>query len=211
MDGWLSASQRADLVLAMTQDVLLAANGCATVSRLIVVTPDSRVAEVALEAGALLLAETRATGLNAAYRRARDVVVAEGDGPLTLLMADLAFVRSRELEAALAAVPPDGSAAVSDAAGHGTTMLASRHASQVVPQFGGRSFARHLAAGSVDITAHAEPGLRADVDDVSAFSAPASPAGGSATGQWFSRLPASRASPEAIRSEISIEIGYRTA
>ncbi|MDQ1730662.1 MAG: 2-phospho-L-lactate/phosphoenolpyruvate guanylyltransferase [Pseudonocardiales bacterium] len=211
MDGWLSASQRAELVLAMTRDVLLAARGCTAVSRLIVVTPDPQIAQVALEASALVLPETRATGLNAAYRRGRDMVVAEGDGPLTLLMADLAFIRPHDLALALEAVPPNGSAVVRDAAGQGTTMLAARRASEVVPQFGGRSFARHLAGGAVDITAHAETGLRADVDDVSAFSTPPSALAGSATRQWFRRLAASRVSPEPIQPQTSHEIGYRTA
>jgi 2-phospho-L-lactate guanylyltransferase len=153
---------RAELVLSMLTDVLLAVGDCASVSTCLVVTPDARVAVCARRWGASVLAEPVAgTGLNDAWLAARG---AAGTGPLALLMADLPLLDPADLARVLAAVPAHGTGFVADASGHGTVLLAGRDARDLRPRFGPDSARRHRDVGAADLTRHAGPAMRWDVD-----------------------------------------------
>jgi 2-phospho-L-lactate guanylyltransferase len=102
------------------------------------------------------------TGLNDAVRRGRDLLAAEGDGRVAVLLADLPALRTEDLSAALAACGRHPSAYVPDAEGTGTVLLTAARPALLEPAFGAGSAQRH------DLVAQREeldlPRLRRDVD-----------------------------------------------
>jgi 2-phospho-L-lactate guanylyltransferase len=137
-----------------------------------VVSADVASQRSARLAGATVVPESRpgsglvaaiGDGLSAASRRpwcAR---------PAAVLLADLPALRPEDLDAALAAardaLDAEGTrmAAVPDADGTGTVLLAARTPARLDPAFGPGSFAEHLRRGAVPLPLDL-PRLRRDVD-----------------------------------------------
>lgn len=156
------------LARAIAADTLAAVVACPSVARTVVVTPDPPTAADAAEAGASVLGESRpGEGLVAAVR---DGVTAVGDGPVAVLLGDLPTLRPEDLATGLAAVddalrrhPASPMAAVPDAVGTGTVLLAARTGTDLDPAFGPGSLAAHLRRGAVRVDLDL-PRLRRDVD-----------------------------------------------
>lgn len=188
----VGADDRELLVLAMFADTIGAVRAARRVGRIIVVTPDARVAAVAARAGAVVLAEPvpispdatsldptsiDEASLNAAYRRAANLPN-EAASTVVALQADLPALTAAELDAAIAAAPA-GRSVVIDHTGIGTTALIARgRGIALEPMFGPRSARRHLDSGATPLGGSAAapggsaaalggaawPGLRTDVD-----------------------------------------------
>ncbi|SDG74563.1 2-phospho-L-lactate guanylyltransferase [Klenkia brasiliensis] len=148
-----------DLVLAMLGDTLDAVAGCAAVGSAWVVTDDPRAAAVAAAAGARVLADPPAGGLDAALRHG---AAAAGNPLVATLHSDLPALRADELAAALGAAAAHRRSFVADAEGTGTTLLAVTDG-LLEPAFGPGSAAAHTASGAVALPG-GWPGLRRDVD-----------------------------------------------
>ena len=84
--------------------------------------------------------------------------------PVAVLMGDLPAVRPNELRAALTAAAEHDRMVVADASGTGTALLTARDGTHLTPSYGPGSRARHAAAGAIDTSDQAGPGLRRDVD-----------------------------------------------
>jgi 2-phospho-L-lactate/phosphoenolpyruvate guanylyltransferase len=112
--------------------------------------------------------------LNAALRHGAAEAARRWPGTgLAALTADLPSLRPAELSAALQAAAAAAAAGergttraafVPDAAGVGTTLYATTPGGDFRPGFGGRSRARHAAAGAAELALDGVPGLRRDVD-----------------------------------------------
>jgi 2-phospho-L-lactate guanylyltransferase len=109
--------------------------------------------------------------LNAALRHGAAEAARRWPGTgLAALTADLPSLRAAELSVALRAAAATltagtgGAAFVPDAAGIGTTLYATIPGGEFRPEFGGRSRARHAAAGAAELALDGVPGLRRDVD-----------------------------------------------
>jgi 2-phospho-L-lactate guanylyltransferase len=157
---------------AIALDCLDAVLACPAVGRCVVVSADVASQRSARLAGATVVPESRpgsglvaaiGDGLSAASRRpwcAR---------PAAVLLADLPALRPEDLDAALAAardaLDAEGTrmAAVPDADGTGTVLLAARTPARLDPAFGPGSFAEHLRRGAVPLPLDL-PRLRRDVD-----------------------------------------------
>src|SRR5262249_50342616 len=74
----LSAPVRQRLVLAMLEDVLAQLVASGKLDRILVVSPDARVAELARAKGALVLSEDRPRGLNRALKSGLATAPARG-------------------------------------------------------------------------------------------------------------------------------------
>jgi 2-phospho-L-lactate/phosphoenolpyruvate guanylyltransferase len=156
---------------AIALDCLDAVLSCAAVGSCVVVSADVAIQRSARLAGATVVPESRpGSGLAAAI----------GDGlaaasrrpwcarPAAVLLADLPALRPADLQAALAAAKRalDGGvrmAAVPDADGTGSVLLAARTPARLDPAFGPGSFAEHLRRGAVPLPLDL-PRLRRDVD-----------------------------------------------
>lgn len=162
----LSTEQRAQLVLAMFTDTVVAATAVPELLSLTVVTPDPLVAARARELGAHVIDEPPAGDdpLNTALAAgARDVRDRHGPTPLLALQADLPALRTAELADVLA-VAVGVRSVVIDHTGTGTAALLVRDAvAPLSPRFGADSARAHRDAGAVPLSGH-WPGLRCDVD-----------------------------------------------
>jgi 2-phospho-L-lactate guanylyltransferase len=157
---------------AIALDCLDAVLACPAVGSCLVVSADIATQRSARLAGATVVPESRpGSGL----------VAAIGDGlaaasrrpwcarPAAVLLADLPALSPDDLQAALAAarsaLEAGGArmAAVPDAEGTGTVLLAARTPARLDPAFGPGSFAEHLRRGAVPLPLEL-PRLRRDVD-----------------------------------------------
>lgn len=163
----LSTEQRAQLVLAMFTDTVVAATAVPELLSLTVVTPDPLVAARARELGAHVLGEPAAgvDPLNTALAAgAADVRDRYGPTHLLALQADLPALRAAELADVLTVAPIGARSVVIDHTGTGTAALLVRDtAVRLSPRFGADSARAHRDAGAVPLSGH-WPGLRCDVD-----------------------------------------------
>ncbi len=162
----LSIEQRAQLVLAMFTDTVVAATAVPELLSLTVVTPDPLVAARARELGAHVIDEPPLGDdpLNTALAAgARDARERHGPAHLLALQADLPALRTAELADVLA-VAVGARSVVIDHTGTGTAALLVRDTvAPLSPRFGADSARAHRAAGAVPLSGH-WPGLRCDVD-----------------------------------------------
>jgi 2-phospho-L-lactate guanylyltransferase len=166
----LPAEARRRLVLAMLADVLGAVAKVEGIDRVLVVTPDARVAEVAREAGATVLAEPRTAGLNAAVTAGLAWAQEHGAGEALVLPADVPLATAAELDR-IVKREADGARArvvlVPSHDGEGTNALLVSPPGLLRPSFGAGSFLKHLGqavARKADVEILQPPGLAADVD-----------------------------------------------
>jgi 2-phospho-L-lactate guanylyltransferase len=161
----LDPEGRAELALAMAMDTALACGQTPQVAVVVVVSDDARAAAALASAGAVVVADEPDAGLNPALVHGAEAAARiEPDAGVATVASDLPCLRTAELAAVLGLATNHASAAVADASGVGTTLLATRAGTVFKPEFGAESFARHIAAGAADLTARAGASLRRDVD-----------------------------------------------
>jgi 2-phospho-L-lactate guanylyltransferase len=166
----LPAAVRRQLVLAMLQAVLAAAAAARGVHKVLVVTPDADVAELAKAHAAEVLRERRGRGLNAAVRAGLAAAAAAGARRALVLPADVPLVSAEELGSLLqsAAVGAEARVTLVPAAdGEGTNGLLLAPPQAMQPAFGPGSYVRHLSqalAKRIDVEVLHLPGLAADID-----------------------------------------------
>jgi 2-phospho-L-lactate guanylyltransferase len=160
--------QRARLALAFALDTVAAALRCELVDGVLVVTDDPVAAARLRNAGADVVSDEPDAGQNPAIAHGASRVRADSrDHAVAALSADLPALRAGELRQALEAAAQAARAFVPDASDEGTTLLTAGPGTQLVPEFGHGSSARHRRAGALDIVSvagSALPSLRRDVD-----------------------------------------------
>jgi 2-phospho-L-lactate guanylyltransferase len=166
----LTAEARRRLVLAMLGEVLGTLAQVEDVDRVLVVTPDAGVADAALAAGASVLAEARAAGLNTAVKAGLAYAQANGATDVLVLPADVPLATADELRRIVMRAG-DGSRRallVPSHDGEGTNALLMSPPGVLQPSFGPGSFLRHLGqavARKLDVQVLQTPGLAHDIDE----------------------------------------------
>ncbi|GAA2457663.1 2-phospho-L-lactate guanylyltransferase [Streptomyces macrosporus] len=156
---------RPELALAFARDTVAAALACPAVGDVVIVTDDPRAGAELAAAGARVLPDAPAAGLNAALEHGEaDVRRRRPDAAVAALNADLPALRPAELARVLDAARAHPRAFLADAAGVGTTLLTAAPGTALAPAFGGASRARHLRSGAVEITLSDVESVRRDVD-----------------------------------------------
>jgi 2-phospho-L-lactate guanylyltransferase len=164
LSSLLTPLERGALALAMYEDVLdatLAVDGWETW----VISPDESVLEIALGRGAEGIPEERPS-LASAIHQIEAEAAARSTEALAILHADMPFVTSRALTAALHTLGPVVIAPSADE--RGTNLLLRRPPEAIPSRFGPDSFRRHLetAAERGSPTAVVERGdLSFDLDE----------------------------------------------
>lgn len=158
----LPDEQRRSLAEAFARDTVEAALGTASVTHVLVVSDDFRLAAELGELGCDVIPDGVSNDLNATLRQAAAEVGRRWpEATPVALCADLPCLAPADLQAALADV--SGPTFVRDSAGTGTTMYAA-DVTDFAPAFGAGSADRHVALGVREILL-AVPTLRLDVDD----------------------------------------------
>jgi 2-phospho-L-lactate/phosphoenolpyruvate guanylyltransferase len=159
--------RRALVVAAMLEDVLEAIGGARSIERTIVVTGEPAAAELALAAGAEVVADPGEGGHSGAalagIARAEEL----GADCVVLLPGDCPLLDPRELERLLTGVPGEYVTVVPDRHGTGTNALVLSPPSVIAPAFGEGSCARHVAAArdaGVPHSVEELPSLGLDLD-----------------------------------------------
>ncbi len=142
----MGASHRAELAVAMLEDVLDAIAAARSIERTVVVTSEPRAAELATAAGTELVADPDEGGHSGAalagVARAREL----GAERVVLLPIDCPLLAPRELERLLTGMPERYVGVVPDRHGTGTNALALAPPDAIEPSFGAGSCARHVTA-----------------------------------------------------------------
>jgi 2-phospho-L-lactate guanylyltransferase len=167
----LPADARRQLVLVMLQEVLGALAKVEDIDAVLVVTPDDRVAEVARAAGATVLPESRAAGLNAAVKMGLAYAHEHGATDALVLPADIPLATPDELRRIVRSAGGSGpprALLVPSHDGEGTNALLLSPPGVLQPSFGPGSFLRHLAqavARKLDVQVLQPTGLANDIDE----------------------------------------------
>lgn len=144
----LEAPVRRELQVAMLTDVLRACAGAGSLEGVLVVTSDADATALAGRlAGARVVPDhDPPRGMNAAVSRGLAAVTEAGAGAALVLTADLPLMRPADIEAILAAAPPERSALIVPS--HemtGTNAMLLRPPTALAPRLGPDSLARHTA------------------------------------------------------------------
>lgn len=145
---------RAALARAIGLDTIAAARACPAIAQVVVVTADAEIARAV--GGACLVVADPGAGLNDAVRAG--LAATDPAAPRAAMLGDLPALRAADLTTVLAAAAQHESAALPDAEGTGTTLITRTIAGELVPAFGEDSFARHCAAGFVDLARQIDSG-----------------------------------------------------
>jgi 2-phospho-L-lactate/phosphoenolpyruvate guanylyltransferase len=131
----------------------------------LVVCDDAVAAPALAAAGAGVVADEPAAGLNAAlaHGAAAAALLAEQDG-VAALSADLPCLRPSELARALDLAGGCPRAYLADADGQGTTLLTALPGVALAPAFGPDSAAAHRASGAFPLAVEGLASVRRDVD-----------------------------------------------
>ncbi|MFT3715689.1 MAG: 2-phospho-L-lactate guanylyltransferase [Gordonia sp. (in: high G+C Gram-positive bacteria)] len=165
----VAPAAREALVAAMVADTLGAVRA-AGIDRIVLVTPDPRVTELATGFGVLVVPDP-GDGLNPALTAGAGAAAQRWAATrVAFLQADLPALTPASLSAALAAAADHPAAFVADRAGEGTALLVTERpvtgSFAVAPAFGAHSAHAHRSAGAVELDP-ARTGLadlRCDVD-----------------------------------------------
>lgn len=159
-----SAEYRRQLAIAMARDTLSAVVGSHNVVRVLVVSSWVEDFSSLTLRGVDIMVRPQ-LGLNAAIREgAAALRSVDSACNLAALPADLPYLQSDELAAALTDAGLYPRTVVADRSGTGTTLSTARADACLVPLYGAGSFLRHRHAGARELPVPIGSGLRRDVD-----------------------------------------------
>jgi len=142
----MDPAQRAALAEAMLGDVLDAIAAARQVERLIVVSGEPRVRDLAAAAGAELVDDPADSGHPEAAMLGIEAAAARGARTVALLPGDCPLLNPRELDNLLTGLPHPYVAIVPDRHGSGTNALVLSPPDAIRPAFGEGSRERHVEA-----------------------------------------------------------------
>jgi 2-phospho-L-lactate guanylyltransferase len=156
--------ERRRLAIVMARDTLCAAVHASYVEGVVAVCDREEDVECFALPGVTVVVRA-GLALNDAILAGAAVARADShDRNLAVLPGDLPYLRSAELDAALANSAGFPSACVGDRTGRGTTLLTARAGTDLAPAYGVDSLALHRERGAVELGIPAWSGLRRDVD-----------------------------------------------
>lgn len=159
----LSASQRRELVLRMLEDVLRAVKMVES-AKAVVVSPDSDVLDFARSKDTHPISEPD-IGLNMALERAIEQAKKAGIPEVLIIPADLPLLRPYDVEAILEKASGDRDVVITPSKDGGTNALLVRPPDIINPQFGGKSFSKHVEqARHRKITPHIHRSKNVELD-----------------------------------------------
>jgi 2-phospho-L-lactate guanylyltransferase len=141
----LPPGERIALAEAMFRDVLAAAMGGGSADRVVVVTSDRTLQNLARGAGAFVIDEEFPRGLNAAVALATTALKPKGADTVCTVLSDIPMTTSEDIDQVFAAMPPGRGAVLVPSRDFSGTNIICRSPADVIPtHFGRMSLLRHL-------------------------------------------------------------------
>jgi 2-phospho-L-lactate guanylyltransferase len=166
LSPFLSIPDRKRIIVALLEDVLSAVKESALFRRVLVVSQDRNVEEIAKRYEGLFLHQ-EGQGLNAGIRQSTVVALRENASSTAVILADIPLIESRDLEE-LDSLGGRGSRVVlSPSLKAGTNVMIRQPPNAIPPAYGRWSFSTHLRAAQkteVQTYAISNPRLSFDVD-----------------------------------------------
>lgn len=165
----LGPSERTDLVLTLLRQTVTAIRDSGTVERILIATPEQRVAA---DLAADWLPDSGT--LNATLVDAAGRALELGAGGLLIVPADLPFLKSDDVSNLVAAARTDPAIGIAPTQDGGTGALYLRPPDAIVPAFGEASYEKHLDLAvkrRVPVYRVTRAGFAFDVDTVEDYQA----------------------------------------
>lgn len=194
----LDQRARAELVLAMLEDITRALLSSPSVAGVIVVSPDERILELAGRLGAEPLRDDRSE-LNGALRMGIGRAMELGASSVLILPGDVPLVKPQDIENMIAMARGKREVVISPSKTNGTDALLLRPPDVIDLRFGGESFPLHLqeaARAGVVPRIYRSHNLANDLDDPEDVELILSEGEGTRTHQVLMRV---RANPYFVR------------
>lgn len=160
-----SPAERRQLAIVMARDTLCAVVNATRVEGTVVVCEREDDVESFQLPGVTVLVRPGLDLNQAITAAATSIRGPEHTRNLAVVPGDLPYLRSSELDVALAKAATSDRACVADRTGHGTTLLTARACVDLVPAYGAGSLQAHRASGATTVEVPAWSGLRRDVDE----------------------------------------------
>jgi 2-phospho-L-lactate guanylyltransferase len=169
----LSLKNRQKLVLVMMEDVIASLRQSRSVDHMVVLTPDSQVADCAKNLGAQAMMDKTDGGINQSLAEATDCEIKERSGlPLLVLPVDVPLVKPSTIDSIIGRVGEQNHAlvVVSPSIEKGTNALLRNPPNAIPTRYGVNSFDAHVAeamARKVHLEVYRSEDLEIDVDNPS--------------------------------------------
>ena len=163
----LLPEQRFELARAMFRHVLAVTTAVEQVSGVLVISRDTKALAIAREFGAKTLQEGALSNLNPALMRATVVVQSWRADAVLILPADLPFVSADDIRGMIALAHERSLVIATDRQSDGTNALLVRPPGAIDYDYGGGSYARHVAlarAANLEVSVYRSERLSLDID-----------------------------------------------
>lgn len=164
----LSAERRFEFAQVMLKHVLGVATSVPQVTGTLVISRDTKALAIARDFGARTVQEGSDSNLNAALRRATEVVRVWGAEAILILPADLPFLRSEDIRGMIQLGMEASTVVIAaDVLGDGTNALMVRPPGLIEYSYGPNSYTLHMEAAEkagASVRRYSSPSLMLDVD-----------------------------------------------
>ena len=155
-------------VQALLQDVLSSAAQSGVYNRIIVISPDEKVAAVARDGGAGFIEQT-GFGLNRAVDQANKIALKENVHSLTTILADIPLVDHHDFREMFEMSRKNGSVVLGPSFKGGTNVMLASPPRSIRPRYGRWSYSKHLReaqAAGLDAYSISNHRISFDIDTV---------------------------------------------
>jgi 2-phospho-L-lactate/phosphoenolpyruvate guanylyltransferase len=166
LSPFLAPLDRKKIIISLLKDVLAAVDESALFRRILVVSPDRNVKEVARQHHATFLHQ-EGQGLNAGIRQSTGIAMQENASSVAVILADIPLLEPRDLKEMYSLGEKGSRVVLSPSLKAGTNVMIREPANTIPPAYGRWSFSTHLRAAQkigVAVYSVSNPRLSFDVD-----------------------------------------------
>jgi 2-phospho-L-lactate/phosphoenolpyruvate guanylyltransferase len=166
LSPFLAPPDRKKIIVSLLKDVLAAVDESALFRRILVVSPDRNVEEVARQHRGTFL-QQEGQGLNAGIRQSTGIAMQENASSVAVILADIPLLEPRDLKQMYSLGEKGSRVILSPSLKAGTNVMIREPANTIPPAYGRWSFSTHLRAAQkmgVAVYSVSNPRLSFDVD-----------------------------------------------
>jgi 2-phospho-L-lactate/phosphoenolpyruvate guanylyltransferase len=166
LSPFLAPPDRKKIIVSLLKDVLAAVDESALFRRILVVSPDRNVEDVARQHHGMFLHQ-EGQGLNSGVRQSTGIAMQENASSVVVILADIPLLEPRDLKEMYSLGEKGSRVVLSPSLKAGTNVMIREPANTIPPAYGRWSFSTHLrAAQKIGVATYSvsNPRLSFDVD-----------------------------------------------